>query len=344
MSTAVHDIFAAVMASFAGSASTLAALCLTLAVAPACAPVVRSAVSGLDADSTSVAADDETAYLCPMHPDVTSSAPGLCPRCSMQLVLGTPFDMRDYQVEFRTEPPLVTPGEPVRLFFRVLHPDTGATVTNFERVHDKPYHLFVISMDMEFFEHIHPEQGEDGSWWIDVTLPRAGHYKVLSDFAPQGASSQFIARPLVTAGYEGDLVADGAQLTPDASASKTVGDLTATVRYDPAPMLATVHSHLTFTLTKAGSNAPVHDLQAYLGAFGHMLIMSEDMIQYVHSHPLENLPVGADPETVRGGPSVIFEALMPRPGRYRAWTQFRHQDRIHTFPFTFEVAGIGASR
>lgn len=262
----------------------------------------------------------------------------------MQLVLGTPFDMRDYQVEFTTEPTLVKPGEPVRLMFKVLHPDTGATVTDFELVHDKPYHLFVISMDMEFFEHIHPEQGEDGSWWIDVTVPRAGHYMVLSDFAPKGTSSQVIARPLVTAGYESDLVADAARLTPDTSLSKTIGDLTATVRYDPVPMLAAVHSHLTFTLTKAGSNEPVQDLQAYLGAFGHMLVMSEDMIQYVHSHPLENLPVGADPETARGGPSVIFEALMPRPGRYRAWTQFRYQNTVHTFPFTFEVAGIGASR
>jgi len=335
--------FAAVMVRFPGFARTFAALCLALSVAPACAPVARSAASGLEADSTIAVTDDDTAYMCPMHPDVTSSEPGVCPRCSMQFVLGKPFDMRDYQVEFRTEPPTVNPGEPVRLIFKVTHPDNGATVTNFELVHDKPYHLFVISMDMEFFEHIHPEQGEDGTWWIDVTLPKPGHYKVLSDFAPQGAASQFIARPLVTAGYEGDLISDGARLVPDESTSKTIGDLTATVRYDPMPMLAAVHSHLTFTLTKAGSNAPVDDLQAYLGAFGHMLIMSEDMISSVHSHPLEHLPVGADPETVRGGPSVMFEGLMPRPGRYRAWTQFRHQNRIYTFPFTFEVAGIGAS-
>ncbi len=332
------------MAPAGGFAGTLAALCVALVAASACAPAFRSTTSGLDGDSTAAIADDETAYMCPMHPDVTSGEPGVCPKCSMQLVLGKPFDMRDYQVEFSTEPPLVNPGEPVRLIFKVLHPDTGATVRNFELVHDKPYHLFVISTDMEFFEHIHPEQGEDGTWWIDVTLPKAGQYKVLSDFAPQGAASQFVARPLVTAGYAGDLIADGAHLVPDGSVSKTVGDLTATVRYDPVPMLAAVHSHLTFTLTKAGASTPVDDLQAYLGAFGHMLIMSEDMIHAVHSHPLENLPAGADPETVRGGPSVMFEGLMPRPGRYRAWTQFKYQDTVHTFPFTFEVAGVGANQ
>jgi hypothetical protein len=25
-------------------------------------------------------------YVCPMHPDVTSSAPGVCPKCNMKLV------------------------------------------------------------------------------------------------------------------------------------------------------------------------------------------------------------------------------------------------------------------
>jgi hypothetical protein len=33
----------------------------------------------------------------------------------------------------------------------------------------------------------------------------------------------------------------------------------------------------------------VTDLQPYLGAFGHALILSEDMRDYVHSHPFEDL-------------------------------------------------------
>jgi hypothetical protein len=36
-----------------------------------------------------------------------------------------------------------------------------------------------------------------------------------------------IARPLVTAGYTGDLARAAAALAPDASATKTVGDITA---------------------------------------------------------------------------------------------------------------------
>jgi hypothetical protein len=76
------------------------------------------------------------------------------------------------------------------------------------------------------------------------------------------------------------------------------------------------------------------------------------MVDYVHSHPLDLvpgtsdddstpqfvIPPGADLEKLRGGPQVTFDGLMPKPGRYRAWTQFRRRDQVHTFVSTFEVA------
>jgi hypothetical protein len=78
--------------------------------------------------------------------------------------------------------------------------------------------------------------------------------------------------------------------------------------------------------------------------------MSEDGVSYVHAHPLNvrsdpddgGLPVflippDADLETLRGGPDVTFDGLIPKAGRYRAWTQFRRNDRVYTFAFTFEA-------
>ena len=38
---------------------------------------------------------------------------------------------------------------------------------------------------------------------------------------------------------------------------------------------------------------------------------------------------------------ITFEGLMPKPGRYRAWTQFGRNDTVHTFSFTFEVIDVG---
>ena len=295
--------------------------------------------------------EEETAWVCPMHGDYTMDIAGKCPRCGMDLVRAAPFDVRDYQLDFRTVPALVKPGQKTTLRFRILHPGTGEQIRKFEVVHERQYHLFVISQDMEYFQHIHPEEMPDGTWTIDVTLPKAGYYKVLSDFMPTGGASQFIARPLVTSGYAGDLAADSAHLIPDTVPMKTVDDITATVDYDPATFQTGLYGHLNFHLTDKNTGRPVTDLQTYLGAFGHTLIMSEDMVEYVHSHPLDILakpdddggppvfliPPGADLEKLRGGPDVTFEGLMPKPGRYRAWTQFRRHDKIYTFAFTFEV-------
>jgi hypothetical protein len=239
----------------------------------------------------------------------------------------------------------------VSLRFKIAHPSTHAVIQKFETVHEKQYHLFVISQDMEFFEHIHPEEQPDGSWTIETTLPKPGYYKVLSDFMPSGGASQFIARPLVTAGYTGDLAGDSAHLAPDTNPTHTVDGLTATVTFDPPQFEAGLYGHMTFHLKDAKSGLPVTDLQTYLGAFGHTLIMSDDMVDYVHSHPLDILaqpdddggppqfliPPGSDLESLRGGPDVTFEGLMPKPGLYRAWTQFRRNNKIHTFAITFRV-------
>jgi hypothetical protein len=53
--------------------------------------------------------------------------------------------------------------------------------------------------------------------------------------------------------------------------------------------------------------------------------------------PIFLLPPDADLETVRGGPDVTFEALLPRPGNYRVWTQMQRHDKLRTFVFTFKV-------
>ena len=220
---------------------------LTLFASAACLALVTGLFLSAQQNLTSDL--ETTAFVCPMHPDYTLDIAGTCPRCGMALVKATPYDVRDYGFEFTTTPALVQPGRPSRWRFSIAHPGTGQPVTKFEPVHERQYHLFVISQDMEHFQHIHPEQQADGTWAIDVTLPKPGYYKVLSDFLPSGGAAQLIARPLVTAGYAGDLTSGGAALVPDASPRKTIDDVTATVSYDPAGFVAGLYGHLIFDLT-----------------------------------------------------------------------------------------------
>src|SRR5581483_878848 len=78
---------------------------LALPLAISCAP---HRVASLDQQASAggliVGDDEEVAYVCPMHGDYTSDKEGKCPRCGMVLVKATPFDMRDYHLDFETNP------------------------------------------------------------------------------------------------------------------------------------------------------------------------------------------------------------------------------------------------
>jgi hypothetical protein len=291
----------------------------------------------------------EPQYLCTMHPDIVSSAPGTCRKCGMALVAGTALEAADYRLELTTAPPAVEAGRPARFRFAVFHPVTGAAVTDFAVVHDRPYHLFVVSQDLTHFDHVHPEQGPDGSFSIELTLPRPGYYKLYSDFLPSGGGPQIIAQPVVTARFDGDIVSSIARLEPDRSLSKTIEGTIVELQIDPGELVSGGSVPLKFRLLDETTREPVTDLEPYLGAWGHALVLSEDGLEYIHAHPTEMLPESGDAGTtlkdrataLRGGPVVTFDALFPKAGRYRVWLQFHRRGRTTTAWFTIAVQRLG---
>jgi hypothetical protein len=293
------------------------------------------------AQQTAAPPAEFTAWFCPMHPEVTAAEAGRCRKCGMALVPGDPFDTREYGVELATTPSAPKAGVPTTMVFTVRHPGTGDRVMKFEVVHEKRYHLFVVSRDMEVFQHIHPEQQTDGTWKIEVTLPKPGYYQLLSDFLPTGGSPQFVGRTIETANFDGDLESQTPHLEPDTVLTKTVGSITAHVELEPSILVEGQYGHLMFTLTDAKTGRVVTDLQPYLGTFGHALFLSEDMRDYVHSHPFE----GGDSDISKGfgGPNLTFEGYMPKAGRYRAWTQFQRNGEVITIPLTVNVATLEAA-
>ncbi|MGH9175293.1 MAG: heavy metal-binding domain-containing protein, partial [Vicinamibacterales bacterium] len=270
-----------------------------------------------------------SAYVCPMHPDVMSATPGKCPRCSMDLVGGSPITMPDFRLHVETTPRVLKAGQPTSFRFTVRHPLTGEQAKQFATVHDKLFHLFVVSRDLEEFAHVHPELHPDGSFTIEHTLPKPGHYTLFSDFLALGGGAQVVATPIVTAGVETDLIAAQATLKPDTPWVRMADGVKVELLNEQAQFLGGEEIDLVFRFSNPTTDAPMTDLQKYLGAWGHLLILSEDMTEYVHAHPREELQ--PDPNAgPTGGPEIIFDALLPKPGRYRAWLQFQRQDRLTT--------------
>jgi hypothetical protein len=238
-----------------------------------------------------------------------------------------------------TEPRVIRAGQKVKFRFQVMHPLTGATVPEFAEVHDRLYHLFIISRDMTHFFHEHPTRDKDGSFVYEHVIPAPGHYVLFSDFMPVGGGPQMIATPLVTAGFDGDITASIPALVPDKSLTKTANGTTVELQLEGTPLVAGEEADVPIHFTDAKTGDPVKDLQRYLGAFGHAMMLNEDMTEHVHAHPEEMLE--GTTITSGGGPDLVFHALFPKPGPYRIWLQFLRNDTLSTVPFTVRVLRAG---
>ncbi len=83
---------------------------------------------------------------------------------------------------------------------------------------------------------------------------------------------------------------------------------------------------MKINITQGG--LPVTNLENYLGALGHVVVISEDTEQYLHVHPNDQ----ADK-----GPNIGFNTNFEKPGLYRVFLQFNHAGKIHTGDFTVNV-------
>ena len=255
-------------------------------------------------------------WVCPMDPDVRSDNPGVCPRCGMKLVLSVP-DRVEYPLELSHSPALLRPGHPVTITLRVLDPKTGRPVQSFQIVHEKLMHVFLVSENLEFFVHDHPVQQADGCFSLTTTLPYGGMYRLLADYYPSGSVPQLAVNTLFVSGKS-----ERAKLTPSLAPSKAA-NLTASLRLEPEQPIAGLETKLFFSLN------PAEGLEPYLGAAGHMLAASADLIDLLHLHPF-----------LTNAKDIQFNVIFPRPGMYRVWTQFQRKGVVNTVVFTVPVKGL----
>jgi heavy metal-binding protein len=291
--------------------------------------IVHVTVEDAAQPASSAVREQAAAYMCPMHPDVRGTAGDTCPRCGMNLVAAA-GDYTPYVLDFSLTPRTLQPNRTTRVEFFVRSPATGAVVRRFEAVHERVFHLFVVSRDLAYFAHVHPVLRPGGALDVDVTVPRPGPYQLIADFLPEGAAPQFLQRAVVTADYRGPLNA-----TP--ALSVDLGDkIDGNVRVHlttPDPR-ARREQLLTFELRDPATGGAVTDLEPYLGANGHLLVVSDDFAAVFHSHPVAEL-------SSAHGPTVVFQALFPRGGVYRLWAQFQRAGRVATVSYTVRIEDAG---
>ncbi|HXG85752.1 MAG TPA: cupredoxin domain-containing protein [Pyrinomonadaceae bacterium] len=261
---------------------------------------------------------------------------------------------RTFRVEFKNESGEIQAGTPANLILTVKD-QQGATVKDLQIVHEKPMHLLVVSKDLAEFYHIHPEQSADGSYRVSHVFPNGGEYKLYADFTPKAAVQVVEQIDVKVAGTERAKVA----LSPDTKFEKTVDGLKIVMK-PSAEINAGQELTLDFQAFDAKTNKPATDLQNYLGELAHFVIISEDMKDFVHAHPMakgekmsdmkmdgkkayEHSAGGHDHSTMEGttakpsASEVSAHTAFPRAGLYKLWAQFQRGGRVISIPFVVNV-------
>lgn len=209
-------------------------------------------------------------------------------------------------------------GQDGTLSFKITGPD-GKTATKFDVSHEKRLHLIVVRTDGTRFRHVHPTMAKDGTWSLPWRWTEAGSYRMFADFVPTETGAA------TTLGYGIDVPGE----VGPAKASK----ITTTSKVDgyqvtlTGDLKASGESELTATVTRDGK--PVTTLEPYLGAYGHLVILREGDLGYLHVHP-----EGAEPKPgSTSGPKVTFIAQAPTPSRYLLYFDFQVDGLVRTAEF-----------
>ncbi|MEK3885360.1 hypothetical protein [Paenibacillus sp. PL2-23] len=226
-------------------------------------------------------------------------------------------------MDWRFEPANPAPGEEVAIHMSVTDA-SGKRVESFELGHEKEMHLIVVRDDLSEFYHVHPlrASGSGDTFTQQMTLPSSGIYKLFADFIPAGHAQMTAAATVKLEGNE-----QSQPLSPDEKLLREEQGVE--VELELSSMKAGEDTELAFTLRDAVTKAELNDLEPYLGAIGHVVVIDEDLEHYLHVHPVH--------EQARG-PVARFATAFPEPGLYRIWGQFKRNGETFVVPFTVRIS------
>lgn len=198
------------------------------------------------------------------------------------------------------------------------------TVTRFAVRHEKRLHLIAVRDDFSGFQHVHPTMAADGTWSADLDLVGGG-YRLFADFQEEGADETVAHADLRVPASPGLAFPPAA---PRASRTTTVDGYDVALSGDLAAGTAS-----TLTLTVSRDGEPVTDLEPYLGAYGHLVVLRGTDKRYLHTHP----------EDGPAGPEIAFGVEVPTVGRYYLYLDFQHRGKVRTASFALGASATTTS-
>jgi Cu+-exporting ATPase len=264
---------------------------------------------------------------------------GMPMRPAMSTMMTTetdPVPAAEAEIDVRLDiPGDVRPGQPARVLVSLTDAAAGTPVEDLGLSHEVWMHLIVTRTDLGTFAHLHPEPtGEPGQLAVDVTFPSAGTYRLDTEFRRRGQMTDIHDTQQIV--IDGPTPAP-VELTPSPR-TQVLDGVRITLEGDARTEQT---SALTFAFADAATGAPLEDLQPYLAAAGHVVVMDAAGHSFAHEHAEVDDENGNPVFALPGqqyGPTLEVHTHFDEPGLYQLWGQFRLADgRVLTAPFTVEA-------
>lgn len=263
-----------------------------------------------------------------------------------ELINGKPVAQshRSYEIQVTSKPSSIDPKKPVTLRYKIKN-DKGETLKNYEIVHEKIMHFITIRKDLAYFQHLHPEFNEEtGEFTVVLTFPENGPYRIFPDFTPGDDNPQKLPVTVyqdIDVGNSSKYYAQS--VVPDSEQAKTHGDYKITTNF---PKDTKKQQEITYSLSITKNGKPVTNLENYLGALGHSVILKEGTLDFIHTHAQDTTQQGhgtvrqhggSQTNTGNKGPKIEFAATFPESGVYKIFTQFQHEGEVQTAGYIVKV-------
>ena len=233
-------------------------------------------------------------------------------------------------------------NQPTELTFDIRD-ENNNVLKDFDTVHEKLLHLIVVRKDRSYFQHVHPNF-DKASGMFTLTgfkFPTDGEYRVFADFTASSAQMGPDGMKLTATPYRDLKVGSGsyaAQPLGGDNMTSTANGLVTTMSLmgddTPTPQpYATLPLTLGITIDKDG--AAYKNLQPYLGALGHMVVLGPNL-EYIHAHAL-------DEATIAQTGLIAFHVTFPDPGQYKLYLQTQADGQVNTTDYTYTVKPMPSS-
>lgn len=259
----------------------------------------------------------EYTHACSMHPEVKGMEGYKCTKCGMDLQPIKKDEVIALKVDISSKQGVLESGKPVD--FSISITDNGKNVP-LEVQHEMKMHLLVVNEELTWFDHIHPVEQTDSTYNVSETFPFAGKYLMFTDFKVVGSSGIVDKQEIEVKGASGNQV-----INLDPKYVSKVNGYTVSL-LNGEDFKTNRPQDLKFAIERKGKKFQVADIQDYLGANAHIVMISQIDKDFLHIHPMSDKQY-----------PIYAQTNINKPGIYRMWVQFKIDGKIQTADFTINV-------